>query len=162
MSDVINIEVHSVKIESVPNTKGKMFTQMTVVHTNLGNSKMDGKKLTEFYTDKGLWSTLKDAKSGDTLSIEREKNDGGFWEWKSIARQDAAPAAKAATPATNTFIQRDDVRQNLIVRQSCLASATRYCAANGGDEAALFNLAEAMVTWVNQTGVAGLVDNLPE
>jgi len=180
--NTIDIEVVAVKIEEVPNAKGKNYTQMTVTHKDLRTGKLDGKKLVEFYTDKSLWNVFKNASAGDTFSVEREKNDRGYWEWKSAARQDdppaqpdtqAKPEAPRAAAARNTYEVNNEInfkrfefekeKQPLIVRQSCLASAAQMIGA-GATPDEVIEVAEMFYKWVmtsDRGTVADMTDDIP-
>lgn len=175
----INIEIIGVKVEDVPaKTGNKTYKQMTVMHQDLSTGKNDGKKLVEFYTNKELWQRLVDAKSGEVYSLERQKNEKGYWDWMSVARQDSAvkPAtegAPRAAAAKNTYevnneinIQRfefEKEKQPLIVRQSCLSSAVALGAAHGLGSDATLQLAEQFYNWVMRDGIKFIEsDEFPE
>lgn len=164
----INIKVNSVAIEK--KDKGQ---HMTVSFESLPDGKHDGKKLVEFYTAKEVWAALAAAKQGDFFSIDRAKNEAGYWQWTGIARQDSppkgapaqeAPATKGSTWAGKNELDRerfehDKTKQPLIIRQSCLSSATTLAAAMGLDSDETLKIAQKFVDWVNEAGIAGLKDD---
>lgn len=177
--NTLDIEIVAIKVEEVPNSKGKNYTQMTVTHKDLRTGKLDGKKLVEFYTDKTLWNTFLNSKAGDTFSVEREKNDKGYWDWKAASRQDAPPAqqsapeAPRAAAARNTYevnneinlkrFEFDKEKQPLIVRQSVLASAATVTA-GAGDPGLTLDVAEQFYNWVMKADkgtITDLTDDIP-
>lgn len=165
MSNTITIQVLSVAIE-----KKDKSTQMTVAFKSLPDGKTDGKKLVEYYTAKEVWQTLANAKQDDIFSIDRSKNDAGYWQWTGIARQDAPPAGSPSpAPRTNTWAEKnvldkerfefDKSKQQLIIRQSCLSSAVTLAAAMGEGKETALGMAQEFVNWVNEAGIAGLKED---
>lgn len=165
----INIEVLDVKVEQ----KGKS-NRLVCTHKDLTSGKVDGKQLVEFYTDKTVWSTLASAKPGDVFSVEREKNEAGFWEWKSLSRQDGVVAPQTVATATkqarSTYETPEErsARQVMIVRQSSIASAVDLCKDHGKqpDPEQVIKVAKMFEAYVldipnKEPGVAGLLEDVP-
>lgn len=165
----INIKVNGVTIEK--KDKGQ---HMTVAFESLPDGKHDGKKLVEFYTAKEVWSTLANAKNGEFFSIDRAKNEAGYWQWTGIARQDSPPPVSSEAPSApqgkqSTWAGKNELdrerfefekaKQQLIIRQSCLSSAVTLAAAMGLDSGEATKIAQEFVNWVNEAGIAGLKDD---
>lgn len=159
-----NISIVAVDVESI--TKGKNTYQAMSVAFKGDDGKVDAKKLVSFATDKMVWDTLVNAKKGDTFSIEQEKNEGGFWQWTAVHRQDGMPPPKAnPTPMKPTYETPDEraKRQVMIVRQSSIASAVELIKANQPDPAKVIEIAKLFEAYVLDLDMDGLVnDALPE
>lgn len=139
-----NIEVIDVTVQSVPRSDGKGTYDKASVTFKDGQGKVDSKLLVSFGAQAKVFNTLVTAKKGDTFSIERVKNDKGYWDWTGSARQDAvvsngpAPAPRYApnpenkagvtTPVRSNYETPEEraQRQVYIVRQSSLANAVAY------------------------------------
>jgi hypothetical protein len=165
----INIEVLDVKVEQ----KGKS-NRLVCTHKDIASGKIDGKQLVEFYTDKAVWSTLASAKAGDVFSIEREKNDAGYWEWKTLSRQDGAVAPQTVATATkqarSTYETPEERthRQIMIVRQSSISSAVDLCKDHGKqpDPEQVIKVAKMFEAYVldlpnKEPVAAGLLEDVP-
>ena len=78
----IRIKVIAVELASVPTQKGSYQTlDVTYKNQDFGD-KTETKKVMSF-TFKEVFNALKDAKSGDTFTINRVKNDKGYWILRS-------------------------------------------------------------------------------
>lgn len=123
----IRIKVIAVELASVPTQKGSYQTlDVTYKNQDFGD-KTETKKVMSF-TFKEVFNVLKDAKSGDTFTINRVKNDKGYWDWVSLGEGGAAPAEAAksgSTPARSSFESPEEraARQVYIVRQSSISAA---------------------------------------
>jgi len=129
MSD-IQIEIVT---KTITQPEGKKYKQMEVIYKNLSfQGKVENKKIIDFYA-KEIWPALEDAKQGAVFTISRAK-EGEYWTWKGIT---AGAVGKSSSPATQstgsgtssaarTYVA-DDVKQDMIIRQSSLASAVNFC-----------------------------------
>jgi len=114
-------------------------------------------KLISFSNPK-VFDTFKNAKPNDVYNITTRKNDKDFTEWSSAEIvTGATPTAGGAAPKTPVVSQyetRDErnLRQRLIVRQSCLAQAIAFYGDElGQDEDAMkqvLGTADQFVAWV--------------
>ena len=114
-------------------------------------------KLISFSNPK-VFDTFKNAKVNDVYEISTRKNDKDFTEWASAelvtgtAPTSTAGGAAPKTPVVSQYETRDErnLRQRLIVRQSCLAQAVEYF--GSGTQTASPNdvliLADKFVAWV--------------
>lgn len=156
----MNIQiVADANVEAVP---GKKYKRMSITYKNFENGKVEAKALMDFATDKTVWKTLAFAKPGDTFTIEREKNEKGYWDWKGVHRQDSPPPAQVenqtmpkevpsnGVPPVNNWVDRDATKQQMIIRQSCLASASRLADQQKLSVAEVMEVAQTFVDWVNQ------------
>lgn len=98
-------------------------------------------------------------KAGDVVDVEFEKNDKGFWCFKSIVKKaegtsQALPTQPAAKSGGNWETTEERARrQVMIVRQSSISSAVANFAANGGRVGAgagteIINLAKEFEAYV--------------
>ena len=170
-----------------PGPTGKTYKTMVLTHTDLGTKKTDGKKMIDIYTDKTLWAVMAAAKPGDVFTIDRVKNDKGFWEWKTATPTTAAAAAVAPVrsdppaqasgtdkPARVGSWETPDERalkQIYIVRQSSINAAIELTgpAPIGTDKQLhahldiVLGIAKRFENYVFDAGVAGLAsDDFPE
>jgi len=115
-------------------------------------------KLISFSNPK-VFDTLKNAKVNDVFNITTRENDKGFKEWASAeiveesraavsnTLDKSAPAKPAVVSQYETRDERN-LRQRLIVRQSCLAQAVACDKdLNAGIEGVL-TIADRFVEWV--------------
>ena len=128
----INIKIISVENSQVPTAKGS-YGVAEVTYKNLSfQDKVEAKKVMSF-THKDVYNTLKSAQSGDLFTVQRMKNDKGFWDWISLGEGDAPQAAPATQGATmkpaaspkSSFETPEEraAKQVYIVRQSSISSA---------------------------------------
>lgn len=153
--------VADANVEAVP---GKKYKRMSITYKNFENGKVEAKALMDFATDKTVWKTLAFAKPGDTFTIEREKNEKGYWDWKGVHRQDSPPPVQVenlavpkevpsnGVPPVNNWVDRDATKQQMIIRQSCLSSSCRIADLNGAQLTVqeIMDVAQTFVDWVNQ------------
>lgn len=108
-----------------------------------------------------LKNGLENLQASDNFVATAEKNDKGFWEWKSIAKGSAsAPAAQAAPaskPATTTqsgnwaTAEERANTQVFIVRQSSIANALKLFEIQGNKKVGtldVLNMAAEFEAWV--------------
>jgi hypothetical protein len=119
------IEVLAVTSTTKPTAKGS-YTQLDVAYKRDG--KTEGKKIMSFGNSKPAFETLKNAKTGDVLTITSEKNEtSGYWDWLN-ASAGGAPAAASYTPSASpksTYETAEEraKKQVYIVRQSSISAA---------------------------------------
>ena len=147
----MNIEILNVAITS----QGK-YQVAEVAFKNLSQGgKVETKKIMSFI-NKDVFATVSDAKTGQQFSVVSEKNDKGYWEWKSISAglAESAPANKPySPPAARDFegaAERKE-KQRLIVKQSSLASAITLLGTNTKTAPSVpevLAVADSFVQWV--------------
>lgn len=119
----MQITVDSVQVNKVP---GKAWQQIEVSYKN-DKGELKGKKVMSFSVKEGL-EVLKAAQSGDVLQVRNEQDKNGYWNWVSVSKGGAAAPAsgKGYSVPSRDFETKDEraARQVLIVRQSCLSTAT--------------------------------------
>jgi hypothetical protein len=119
----MNIEIIQVKAQDAPRADGKGVNKtLQVDYRNLGSGKVEGKKLYEFATKADVYARLLSATSGEVFTVTQEKNAKGYWDWQEVARQDGSVAPSAGAAKAN-YEERDNKRQQMIIRQSSLSSA---------------------------------------
>lgn len=133
------------------------YIEVTYKSEYQGKPEYKGYKALEFNTDGDMYETLSNAKKGDVFDVFMEKNNGGYWQWKEIHRQDEAPtegesvAAETVTERQKAYAQQDERRQTLIVRQSVLDKAVTASVATGDmNPDDILALAETFEVWVNR------------
>lgn len=131
MTEQIKIKVISVEVTN----RGK-FDQAEVTFKNLNfDGKVDAKKLMSF-TNQKVFDVIKKSQNGDQFTIDRKKDDKGYWQWVGITSDSgdassgisAAPVTgkPASTPAPKSTYETADERaakQVYIVRQSSISAA---------------------------------------
>jgi len=88
-----------------------------------------------FKFNAGLKTALTALKAGDVISIDKEKNDAGFWGVKSITKETGGTAHTPATASPKSNYETPEERakkQVYIVRQSSIANAIALLSSNGG------------------------------
>lgn len=112
------------------------------------------------FSNPAVFNTFKNAKVNDVYEITTRKNDRDFTEWASAEIVEESKAAtsnslaeRAAgspvkTPVVSQYETRDErnLRQRLIVRQSCLAQAVAFN--KEASESDLLEQAERFTAWV--------------
>lgn len=172
------MNIQFIGMADTPETKGsRNWVKRVVTYKDLGSNKISAKTLFDFNTPKDVWTRLSEAKTNDTFSVTAQKNDKGYWDWTELARLDGVTPAAVETPKAgkvNTYevnnqIQQerlafDKAKQQLIIRQSCLASAVDLCKDHGKqpDAQAVCRVAEEFVSWVNQSSIGFMSDDIPE
>jgi hypothetical protein len=120
----MRINVVSVESNKVP---GKAWKQLDVSYKN-ENGELKGRKIMSFSVKNGL-DILTSAKEGDLLDVEVVQKDG-YWNWVGVAPA-SGPSKSNGKSSGYSVPSRDfetkterAARQVLIVRQSCLSTAT--------------------------------------
>lgn len=133
----IDIQVIYTQEKQGISKNGKAYQILEVTFKNLTmGGKAESKQLFDFVVDKAMWKTLVEAKAGDTFTVEREKDkrEGKYWDWVSIARQDHPVADTTVVnnfggkPAPRSNYETPEERatkQRYIIRQSCLNVAVQ-------------------------------------
>lgn len=111
------------------------------------------KKVMDF-ANKEVYAVMKAAKAGEEYDVEVEKDNNGYWQWKTVAKATGAGAASSVSSATvrSTYETPEERarRQVLIVRQSCLAQAIIVKGAGEQNPDNITELAEKFEEWVNR------------
>lgn len=121
----ITIEILDVK----SNNMGK-WNMIEVAYKD--NGQVKGKKVPDF-TVKNGGSLLTGAKTGDTLTVDMEKETGkdgkDYWQWKTITAGGSSSPSKttsSSVPAPRSTYETPEERkqrQDYIIRQSSLSNA---------------------------------------
>ncbi len=91
----MQIKIVAVELNTAKTKTGKDYQVVEVTYKNLSfDSKVESKKHNQ-YGDKTVFNALKDANPGDVFTIERKKDDAGYWQWVGIGTGDSAPSAPA-------------------------------------------------------------------
>jgi hypothetical protein len=150
----MQIEISSVSTQFTKTPKGGYSTAMVQYVNDRGENK--SWKLMSFSNPK-VYDTLKNATQGQVYEIVTGKNDKDFTVWASADLVDGAMTKQAASPGTKSpvvsqYETRDErnLRQRLIVRQSCLAQAVAYFGLQkeAPNHIDLLSLADEFVAWV--------------
>lgn len=118
-------------------------------------------KLVSFANPK-VFDTLKSATAGQVYNIDTTVDEKGYTKWQAATLVEGAVPAVASSSASkpaavSNYETRDErnVRQRLIVRQSCLAQAIASLEEKS-DTTIVLALAEQYVAWVFEA--PGLMD----
>lgn len=142
MSNLV-IEVVNANVVQKTNKAGKPYNIVDLAYKNQSfGGKIEGKQIMDF-AEKAAFATISNAPAGSVFTVERQKDNNGFWKWVSVTEgANAAPAAKPAfgvsapaptskTPkSTYETPEERAARQVMIVRQSSISSAVALAAAN--------------------------------
>jgi hypothetical protein len=150
VTNEINIEIVDVVVENMGKYKKMTCTHKVVDYQ--GKLKIDAKAIMDFVTPVEVWETLTEAQKGDqfTISREKDKKEGKYWNWTGIARQDEPIKGEAmpAQPAGKvSFADADAKRQKYIIRQSSLGHAVALEGA-GGDVDEVIDIAKKFEEFV--------------
>ena len=132
----MKIKIIAVEIGKGTCKTNKPYEFLDVTYKNLSFDKTETKKVMPFGA-KEVFATLKAAQNGEVYTLQREKDEAGYWQWIGIVAGDVelettnAPStgtpapAKSSTPAKSTFETPEEraKKQVYIVRQSSVASA---------------------------------------
>ena len=143
----MQIDIQVVNVDSYKGTtkKGDEYTYYEVTYKNLKDNKVNGKKVFPF-GDVPVFEAVKKFAKGDKYTIVQAK-EGEYWNWKEVKPLGSAPPVEGAHPSKSAYVP-DDVKQRLIVRQSCLASASKIAAAGGMTHENAMEMAQEFVDWV--------------
>ena len=133
----IQIEIVNTTLKVVPTAKGS-YQRLELIFKNKSyQDKVETKPIMDF-TSKEVFNLLKNAGQGDIFTIDREKDEKGFWQWvkctsgvieiKETPSMVATPSPKGNWETSEERAQR----QIMIVRQSSLSNAVALLTANGG------------------------------
>ena len=147
MSDM-QIEIVANPVNTIPTAKGSYQVIELAYKNKSFQDKLEGKQVMSF-TNREVFSALKEASFGDVFNVSRVKNDKGFWDWTSVANagggavssnpsSGVVPASQAGltvkgnTSPKSTYETSEEraARQILIVRQSSISSAVELAVAN--------------------------------
>jgi len=126
-----------------PNThstkNGRSYQSMEVTYKN-DSGQVQSKKLMSF-SNPDVFKQAKDWQKGDTVDVNTQKDDNGYWQWISIG---ADAIAQASSNTSNTTSKTTRVtgsnyetkeeraqRQVMIVRQSSISSSISALTAEG-------------------------------
>ena len=117
---------------------GRSYQSMEVTYKN-DSGQVQSKKLMSF-SNPDVFKQAKDWKKGDTVDVNTQKDDNGYWQWVSIGADAIAQATsntsntKATTRVTGSNYETKEERaqrQVMIVRQSSISSAVTALTAEG-------------------------------
>ncbi len=156
----ITIQLVNVSKTTVPTAKGS-YVKYEVAYKKDG--KLEGKNILSF-SAKEVCKFLDTAVSGESYVVNMEKNDKGYWDWKSISaagaggEQPTSTASTSAGTAARTTPKGDwetkeerAAKQILIVKQSSLAQAVSTLAAGAKSHpnpADVIALAQTYTDWI--------------
>ena len=122
----MQIEIVSIATNTVPTAKGS-YQVTEVAYKDLKDGKINGKKIMSF-ANKEVYKVMTNAKVGDKYDIGLEKDDKGYWQWKSatLSTGETSPAKNSGNPSPRSTYETPEeraIRQDYIIRQSCLTNA---------------------------------------
>ena len=130
----MSYKITVLKSEVTKNPKGYSIAEIAY-KTDDGKAK--GMKVLD-YAQKDVFAVVKDAKPGDVLDADFEKNTKGFWVFKTVSntglKETVAVPATPNSPVTRGNWETSEeraARQVMIVRQSSLSNAIGYYGLTG-------------------------------
>lgn len=153
-------------------TKQGNFEFLNVAYDNDG--KVGSRKIPSFKYPE-VFKTLRYAKADEVYEVEAIK-EGDYWNWKSVAKADAAATpqksagASAKPVSSGQWETREErsIRQRSIVRQNAVGNAIMLLTAGAKVPPAIDQVLEYAKTieeWVNRTDpideLVGLENDLP-
>ena len=169
----INLEVIDVTESEEPKKTGKGKNKVLSVTYKTDEGKVEAKKLYDWATKTEIWEAFKGATKGNVFSIDKEKNEKGFWEWVSLHRQDAPLKVQEKgnpVPTKPSYETPDERahRQVMIVRQSSISSAVNMLGPMSpkGDftayAACVIETAKRFESYVMGNTIQDLINDMPE
>lgn len=153
----MKISIISIDVTTKQSKAGKPYQNAEVIYKNLDSGKVENKNVNQY---QGVFKKVAESGAGQVFSITSEKNDGGFWEWKTFERStaDATPATNTPTPvatskAGGTWETPEEraKKQVYIVKQSSLSNALSTLsmgAKTTPTKEAVIELAQFYTDWV--------------
>lgn len=127
----IQIKVISVEVSTQKTQKGS-YDIAEVTYKNLTfQDKVEAKKVVSF-NHKEVFNTLKHAAQGAVFTVQRVKNDAGYWDWVSLGDDEPAGTATSTASGGKTMASPKSTyetpeerakKQVYIVRQSAINAA---------------------------------------
>lgn len=103
MSDSIQIKIIALDKENHPTQKGS-YDSLEITYKNLTfQGKVESKKIVSF-NHKEVFNALASTQIGAVCTIQRAKNDKGYWDW--VALGEDAPQ-QTGVPATIAALTED-------------------------------------------------------
>lgn len=131
----MNITVELISVGPLQQVEGKKYKVMEVAYKRDG--KIEGKKLMDFAAKEAVKS-LQSCSAGDVVEVNLEKDQNGYWQWKSVtkasmgsfgggntsANSGAVKSAGAGNGGSNYPTREErQQQQTFIIRQSVLKAA---------------------------------------
>jgi hypothetical protein len=130
MSDSIQIKIIATEKSTHPTQKGS-YDSLEITYKNLTfQDKVESKKVVSF-NHKQVFATLAAAPTGAVFTIQRAKNDKGYWDWIGVG-DDAPQQTSTTTTGGKTLASPKSTyetpeerakKQVYIVRQSSINAA---------------------------------------
>ena len=160
-----------------PNThtakNGRSYQSMEVTYKG-DNGNVASKKLMSF-SNPDVFKTAQTWQKNDTVNINAQKDDNGYWQWVGILGEgESAPVAKASasnpsksssTRVTGSNYETKEERaqrQVMIVRQSSISSAVNVLTAEGKSPTAqqVLDLASTFENFVMGNNTTTSIDDM--
>lgn len=144
----MQIDIQVINKDSFQGTtkKGDSYTYFEVTYKELKTNKTNSKKIFPF-GDVPVFEAVKKFEKNDKYTIIQNK-EGDYWNWKEVKPYGSAPAEQGTQAQTKSAYVPDDVKQDMIIRQSSLGNACRIAAAGGLNHEQAMQMAEDFVDWV--------------
>ena len=141
----MSYKITVLKSEVTKNPKGNSIAEIAY-KTDDGKAK--GMKVLD-YAQKDVFAVVKDAKPGDVLDADFEKNTKGFWVFKTVSntglKETVAVPATPNSPVTRGNWETSEeraARQVMIVRQSSISNAIASLELNKQTKATTMDIIE--------------------
>ena len=121
-----------------PNThstkNGRSYQSMEVTYKN-DSGQVQSKKLMSF-SNPDVFKQAKEWQKGDTVDVNTQKDDNGYWQWRSVKKEGDGASSKTSSTSTtrvtgSNYETKEEraARQKYIVRQSSISSAVQLLTA---------------------------------
>lgn len=166
----INILVIQKEIKETTGPSGKSYKVAEIAYKNLGSGKLEEGKVNSYSK---CFKEASNLESGQSFSVEKEKNDAGFWNWISIKPLTEQSTTKPTVPTNPTSLVKSTYetpeerakKQIYIIRQSSISNAIHMLSI-GATQAlpteGVLNLAQVLSNWVLNPNPVYAFDDLPD
>ena len=173
----MQIQILSVNVTSKVSAKGKNFQNAEVAYKNYDSGKVESKNITQ-YSD--VFRVVTEAAPGQTFEVHTQKDDAGYWQWKTMKRvvltdppqgAASAPAPQSTGSYSKPTYETPEERaqkQVYIVKQSSLSTAVAVLSIGSKtapSKEQVLELAQTFSDWVFQSPKLSLEatpNDLPE
>ena len=136
----MKIQVLDVKTSTKTSVAGKAYQNAEIAYKNIDQGKVESKNITQ-YSD--VFSKVADAMVTQFYDVVTEKDEKGYWQWKSFTPGAPAeapnvptsfkpdPSKATAAPKSNYETPEERAkRQVFIIKQSALTAALKFAELN--------------------------------
>jgi hypothetical protein len=148
-------EIIDVVVTAAAGKTGKKPYQVAEVTYRDDSGKPNVQKIMSFVKP-AVFEVASHLKKGDVVWVEKQKNEGGYWQWENISfggqgesTANASPVHNS-NPTVNSYQADYDKKQELIVRQTALKASVDYhnVDVNRPEQEVIVETADYFYNWV--------------